>query len=87
MIKELISSKVKPFLARDGGNCRYRGFDEESGFVYVTLLGKCKGCPHSKETLKNGIGKLLEQFVPTVKDVVDIPIHVQPPHLNIPTGI
>lgn len=63
-IKELIDSRVRPAVARDGGDIVYRGFD--SGVVYLNMQGACSGCPSSTMTLKNGIEQLLKHYVPEV---------------------
>lgn len=66
-IKELIESRVRPAVAGDGGDIRYRGFRE--GVVYLTMQGACAGCPSSTATLKNGIESLLKHYVPEVTEV------------------
>jgi Fe-S cluster biogenesis protein NfuA len=40
--------------------------------VKVKLTGACFGCPMSQMTLKMGIGRMLKQEVPEVKDVVEV---------------
>lgn len=66
-IKELIETRVRPAVAGDGGDIRYRGFRE--GVVYLTMQGACAGCPSSTATLKNGIESLLKHYVPEVTEV------------------
>ena len=66
-IKELIDSRVRPAVARDGGDIVYRGFDR--GTVYLAMHGACSGCPSSTATLKQGIEQLLKHYVPEVTDV------------------
>jgi len=66
-IKELIATRVRPAVARDGGDITFRGFRE--GIVYLNMKGSCSGCPSSTATLKNGIENLLTHFVPEVKSV------------------
>ncbi|WP_119082600.1 NifU family protein [Altererythrobacter sp. B11] len=66
-IKELIETRVRPAVAGDGGDIRYRGFRE--GVVYLTMQGACSGCPSSTATLKNGIEGLLKHYVPEVSEV------------------
>ena len=66
-IKELIDSRVRPAVARDGGDIVFHGFDR--GVVYLHMRGACSGCPSSIVTLKNGIENLLKYYVPDVVEV------------------
>ncbi|MBU3079156.1 NifU family protein [Sphingomonas quercus] len=66
-IKDLIDTRVRPAVARDGGDIVYRGFRE--GKVYLALHGACAGCPSSTATLKQGIEQLLRHYVPEVTEV------------------
>lgn len=66
-IKELIETRVRPAVASDGGDIRYRGF--RGGVVYLAMQGACSGCPSSTATLKHGIESLLKHYVPEVSEV------------------
>lgn len=66
-IKELLETRVRPAVASDGGDIRYRGFRE--GVVYLQMQGACSGCPSSTATLKQGIEGLLKHYVPEVSEV------------------
>ena len=66
-IKDLIETRVRPAVAGDGGDIRYRGFRE--GVVFLTMQGACAGCPSSTATLKHGIEGLLKHYVPEVVEV------------------
>jgi len=68
-VKDVLD-KVRPYLVRDGGNVELVGID--GGTVKVRLVGACAGCPLSKQTLKNGIEKILKQEIPEVKEVVAV---------------
>src|SRR5688572_18636391 len=56
-IRELIETRVRPAVAKDGGDIVYRGFSK--GTVYLAMHGACSGCPSSTMTLKQGIESLL----------------------------
>ena len=58
---------MRPAVADDGGDIRYRGFRD--GVVYLTMQGACSGCPSSTATLKQGIEGLLKHYVPEVTEV------------------
>lgn len=66
-IKDLIETRVRPAVARDGGDIVYRGF--QRGTVYLAMHGACSGCPSSTATLKHGIESLLKHYVPEVTEV------------------
>lgn len=66
-IRDLIDTRVRPAVARDGGDIIYRGF--RNGVVYLRMQGACSGCPSSTMTLKNGIESLLRHYVPEVAEV------------------
>ena len=66
-IINVLDEKVKPAVARDGGNIKFKSF--ENGLVTVELQGSCSGCPSSMATLKQGVQNLLCHYVPEVKRV------------------
>ncbi|MDA5194679.1 NifU family protein [Govanella unica] len=66
-IKDLLDTRVRPAVARDGGDIVYHGF--QHGVVYLKMHGSCAGCPSSTATLKQGIENLLKHFVPEVTEV------------------
>jgi Fe-S cluster biogenesis protein NfuA len=59
MIKELLDTRVRPAIQEDGGDLEYRGFDEGTGMVTLSLKGSCRGCDSSTITLKSGIERML----------------------------
>ena len=69
-IKEILDSKIRPAVARDGGDIKFKSF--ENGVVKVELQGSCSGCPSSTMTLKQGVQNLLCHYLPEVKEVVAI---------------
>lgn len=64
MIKELLETRVRPAIMEDGGDIEYRGFNEESGVVQLSLKGSCRGCESSAVTLKSGIERMLMHYIP-----------------------
>tara|TARA_B110000881_G_C18529667_1_gene492304 strand:+ start:630 stop:1178 length:549 start_codon:yes stop_codon:yes gene_type:complete len=67
LIKEVLDSKIRPAVARDGGDIKFKSF--ENGIVKVELQGSCSGCPSSTMTLKQGVQNLLCHYVKEVKSV------------------
>jgi Fe-S cluster biogenesis protein NfuA len=66
-IRELLETRIRPALARDGGDVVFRGFDR--GIVYLQMRGACSGCPSATMTLKMGIENMLRHYVPEVLEV------------------
>ena len=66
-IIEVLDTKIRPAVARDGGDIKFISFD--SGVVKVQLQGSCSGCPSSLMTLKQGVQNLLKHYVKEVNSV------------------
>ncbi len=66
-IIELINTKVRPAVARDGGDIIYNKFKD--GIVYLKLHGACQGCPSATITLTQGIENMLKHYISEVKSV------------------
>ena len=72
MIKEIIDTRIWPFVAEDGGDVAFIEFDEETGIVHLLMKGSCAGCPSSAATLKGGIEKMLKHYVAEVREVIGV---------------
>ena len=66
-IKEVLDTKVRPAVAKDGGDITFRSFKD--GVVTVELKGSCSGCPSSIMTLKQGVQNLMCHYISEVKKV------------------
>ena len=66
-IIEVLDTKIRPAVARDGGDIKFLSF--ENGVVKVELQGSCSGCPSSLMTLKQGVQNLLKHYVKEVNSV------------------
>ena len=66
-IIQLLEDKIRPAIARDGGDIKFKEFKD--GVVKVQLQGSCSGCPSSTMTLKQGVQNLLCHYIPEVKKV------------------
>jgi|TARA_B110000259_G_scaffold5739_1_gene6317 Fe-S cluster biogenesis protein NfuA len=66
-IIKVLDSKVRPAVAKDGGDIKFKSFKD--GVVHVELQGSCSGCPSSLMTLKQGVQNLLCHYVEEVKSV------------------
>jgi|TARA_B100000787_G_scaffold169289_1_gene160073 Fe-S cluster biogenesis protein NfuA len=67
-IVKILDEKIRPAVARDGGDIKFKEFKD--GVVKVQLQGSCSGCPSSTMTLKQGVQNLLCHYLPEVKEVV-----------------
>ena len=66
-INEVLDAKIRPAVARDGGDIIFKSFKD--GIVEVELKGSCSGCSSSTMTLKQGVQNLLCHYIPEVKSV------------------
>ena len=66
-ILEVLDTKIRPAVARDGGDIKFKSFQD--GVVKVELQGSCSGCPSSLMTLKQGVQNLLKHYVKEVQSV------------------
>lgn len=71
-LKELIDARVRPAVARDGGDITFHSWDHEQGIVRLNMRGACAGCPSSALTLKQGIENMLRHYVPEVTRVEQV---------------
>ena len=65
-IIDVLDTKIRPAVARDGGDIKFKSF--KNGIVKVELQG-CSGCPSSLMTLKQGVQNLLKHYVKEVNSV------------------
>ncbi|TPP55634.1 NifU-like domain family protein [Leishmania donovani] len=72
MIKELVSTTIRPQLQDDGGDLRFVGFDPVLGDMHVELLGACRTCKSSKTTLVDLIERTTRHWIPEVSAVKDV---------------
>ena len=69
-IIKILDTKIKPAVARDGGDIKFKEF--KNGVVTVQLQGSCSGCPSSTMTLKQGVQNLLCHYIPEVTEVIAV---------------
>lgn len=66
-ICELLDTRVRPAVARDGGDIEFYSF--EKGILLLRMRGACAGCPSSTMTLKAGIENMMRHYIPEVLEV------------------
>ncbi len=66
-IKDLLDERVRPAVARDGGDITF--YDYQDGVVFLQMKGACSGCPSSTATLQHGVQNLLKHYIPEIQSV------------------
>ncbi len=66
-IKEILETRIRPAVARDGGDIVFESF--QNGIVFLQMQGACAGCPAAHMTLKMGVERVLRQLIPEVQEV------------------
>lgn len=61
-----VLNKVRPFIVNDGGDVEFVKFDEETGTVYVRLIGACANCSYADVEIKETIEEILVSEIPDV---------------------
>ena len=69
---EIILDKLRLFLMNDGGNIEFVKY--EDNIVYVKLRGACAGCAYRDDTINDFVLRTIQNEVPEVKDIINIPI-------------
>lgn len=70
-VSNIITNKIAPMLARDGGAIELK--DIKDGKVYVQLQGACVGCSSSGSTLKFIVEKELKSAIHPDLEIVNVP--------------
>lgn len=66
-IKHLIDERIRPAVKQDGGDIVFQSFKD--GVVYVKMQGSCSSCPYAMITLKEGVERVIREYVPEVISV------------------
>jgi Fe-S cluster biogenesis protein NfuA len=68
IIKDILEKQVRPAAQEDGGDIVFDSY--QNGVLNLSMHGACHGCPYVMNTLKDGVEKLMNHFVPEVKQVL-----------------
>lgn len=68
--RDLLEKFIRPAAQEDGGDILFDSFD--NGVMKVQLHGACHGCPYSRQTITEGLEKVLVNHLPEVKKVVAV---------------
>jgi Fe-S cluster biogenesis protein NfuA len=66
---EEVLREVRPHLQADGGDVELVDVTDD-GIVKVRFKGACVGCPMRQLTLQTGVGRVIRERVPGVKEIV-----------------
>ncbi|MGD2034388.1 MAG: NifU family protein [Bacteroidales bacterium] len=62
---------IRPYLVADGGDVELIEVTEDL-VVKVKLIGACKGCPFSMQTLHAGIEQAIRSELPELKKLLSV---------------
>jgi Fe-S cluster biogenesis protein NfuA len=69
-VEDVLDRRIRPMLARDGGNIEL--IDVKENKVYVRLTGACHGCPAAAMTLSHGVERVLREELPDFESLVAV---------------
>ena len=67
-IKSVLDKNVKVNVAMLGGMINFLSYDK--GTVRLEMAGACSGCAMSKQTLHEGVERMLKHYVPEVNKLI-----------------
>ena len=67
-IKSVLDKNVKDNVAMHGGMINFLSYD--NGTVRLEMAGACSGCAMSKQTLHEGVERMLKHYVPEVNILI-----------------
>ncbi|MEM9984611.1 MAG: NifU family protein, partial [Bacteroidota bacterium] len=68
IIKDILEKQVRPAAQEDGGDIVFSSYAD--GVLNLSMHGACHKCPYVIDTLKSGVEKLMNHYVPEVKKVI-----------------
>ena len=74
-VSNIITTKIAPMLAKDGGAIEL--LEIKDAKVYVQLQGSCVGCAASGSTLKFIVEKELKAAIHPDLEIVNVPAEVK----------
>ena len=72
-LQKLIDERINPALAMHGGHVVL--VDVKDNVAYIELGGGCRGCGMVNVTLKQGIETMIKEYIPEIKEVLDVTDH------------
>ncbi len=72
-VAEVIERQINPGAGTHGGQISL--FDVRDDVAYITMSGGCQGCSMARQTLQQGVERLIREAVPAIRQVVDMTEH------------
>ncbi len=69
-VEKIIDEHIRPMLMADGGDIKLIEVKED--IIKVQLTGACGSCPMSQLTLRQGVERMLKEYIPEIKSVVGV---------------
>jgi Fe-S cluster biogenesis protein NfuA len=69
-VEKIIDEHIRPMLKADGGDIKLIEIKED--IIKVQLTGACGSCPMSQLTLRQGVERMLKEYIPEIKSVVGV---------------
>jgi Fe-S cluster biogenesis protein NfuA len=69
-VEKIIDEHIRPMLKKDGGDIKLIEIKED--IIKVQLTGACGSCPMSQLTLRQGVERMLKEYIPEIKSVVGV---------------
>jgi Fe-S cluster biogenesis protein NfuA len=79
-VNNIITTKITPMLAKDGGAISL--LEIKNSIVYVQLQGSCVGCAASGSTLKFIVEKELKAAIHPELEIINVPIGMEEKIIN-----
>ena len=73
VVQQVLDTQINPMVAQHGGVIHL--LDVRENTVFIEMGGGCQGCAMSTATLKNGVERLIREFVPEVGEILDVTDH------------
>ncbi|MEL6250795.1 MAG: NifU family protein [Bacteroidota bacterium] len=67
IIRDVLDKKIRPAAREDGGDIVFESYSD--GVLNLSMLGACHHCPYAKQTMEQGVEKVMKSLVPEVKKV------------------
>ena len=69
-----VLDEIRPYIEADGGMLEFVAIDylKEGPIVMVRMLGACRGCSMSEQTMTMGIEQFVKKRFPEVKQVINV---------------
>ena len=70
IVTQLLNKHIRPAAQEDGGDILFQSY--EDGVLNLSMHGACHQCPYARNTLKDGVEKVILSMVPEVKQVTAV---------------